>query len=176
MNEMQNLYRPNAGIMLFNKQGKVFVARRKDLPVNQNSLNLIHPWQMPQGGIDKGEDPRAAAIRELREETSVVSARIIEEIPDWLSYDFPADLAKKLLKGKYIGQKQKWFAMLFTGQDREINIHKPDGGRQKPEFCEWRWEDLSMLPELIVPFKRELYRKVVTHFSHIPEKIRAGNI
>ncbi len=135
MTNPKKLYRPNAGVMLFNRDGKVFVAQRKDLPINPAAPHMVHPWQMPQGGIDKGENPETAAIRELREETSVVSTRAIGEFPNWLSYDFPTDLAKKLLKGKYIGQRQKWFVMLFIGDESEINIHQPDGGKHKAEFC-----------------------------------------
>lgn len=176
MTNANKLYRPNAGIMLFNREGKIFVAQRKDLPIDPTAPHLVHAWQMPQGGIDKGEQPGSAAIRELREETSVVSTKLIGEVPKWLSYDFPADLAKKLLKGKYIGQKQKWFAMLFTGEETEINIHQPDGGKHKAEFCAWRWEDLAKLPDLIVPFKREIYLELTNYFADIPQKIRHGEI
>lgn len=165
-------YRPNAGVMLFNRQGKVWVGQRKDMP----KITMPHPWQMPQGGIDKGEDPFKAAVRELREETSVVSAKLITPAKNWLEYDFPADLSKKLLKGKYRGQRQQWYAMLFVGSDTEIDIHTPDNGRHKAEFCEWRWEKLENLPDLIVPFKRDIYLELVSQFANIPKNILQGNI
>lgn len=174
MNTSENSkpYRPNAGVMLFNRHGKVWVGQRKDMP----SISMPNPWQMPQGGIDEGEDPFQAAVRELREETSIVSARLIAPANNWLKYDFPSDLSRKLLKGKYRGQRQKWFAMLFFGNDSEINIHAPDGGKHKAEFCEWRWEKLESLPDLIVPFKREIYLQLVSQFGKIPNDILKGNI
>ncbi|HHB82236.1 MAG TPA: RNA pyrophosphohydrolase [Devosia sp.] len=165
-------YRPNAGVMLFNKQGLVFVGQRNDIPNTQ----MPHPWQMPQGGIDKGEDPFAAAKRELREETSVTSASLIAPAKDWVCYDFPPGLSKKLMKGKYCGQKQMWYAMLFTGPESEINILEPDGGKHKSEFSHWRWEELEKLPDLIVPFKRDIYMQLIDWFSHIPADIRNGKI
>ena len=118
---------------------------------------------MPQGGIDKRETPIDAAFRELEEETSVTSASFVGEVPGWLTYDLPEDLLGIALKGKYRGQKQRWFAMRFTGKEREINIQPRRG--HKAEFDQWRWEDLDRLPGLIVPFKRKIYENVVTAFE-----------
>ena len=118
---------------------------------------------MPQGGIDKRETPVDAAFRELEEETSVTSASLIGEVPGWLTYDLPENLLGIALKGKYRGQKQRWFAMRFTGKEREINIQPRRG--HKAEFDQWRWEDLDRLPGLIVPFKRKIYENVVTAFA-----------
>ncbi len=170
-------YRPCAGVALFNKEGKVFVGRRNDLPASELAGQKIqYPWQMPQGGIDRNEDALTAAIRELREETSVVSAQLITEAESWLTYDFPPEVAKKLMKGKFRGQRQMWFAMLFTGDDSEINILAPDGGAHKPEFYEWRWEKLENLPDLVIPFKHEIYVQLAQWFADIPQKIRLGEI
>ncbi|MCF6301924.1 MAG: RNA pyrophosphohydrolase [Devosiaceae bacterium] len=158
--------------MLFNKKGKVFVGQRNDIP----DVQMPHPWQMPQGGIDKGEDPLSAAMRELREETSVTSVQLIAPAKDWLQYDFPPELSNKLMKGKYCGQKQMWYAMLFTGPEREIDILEPDGGAHRAEFCQWRWESLENLPGLIVPFKRDIYLQLTDWFGHIPADIQSGKI
>jgi len=118
---------------------------------------------MPQGGIDECEKPFAAALRELHEETNVSSVEFLAEAPLWLSYDLPPE-SKKRWSGKYIGQTQRWFALRFLGQDSEIDIHAPAGGAHKPEFDQWRWEKLSTLPDLIVPFKRQVYLDVVEAF------------
>jgi len=159
-------YRPCVGIMLINPQGLVFVGRRKSKRPPEAGLNG-HEWQMPQGGIDSGETPLNAALRELREETSVRNASLLAESPQWLSYDLPTDLSKKSWKGRYRGQTQKWFALSFTGKDSEIEIDAPDGGKHRAEFDAWRWEKLSRLPELIVPFKREVYVQVCAQFAHL---------
>ena len=168
-------YRPNAGITLFNRDGKVFVARRNDLPKIPQLDTLPHPWQMPQGGIDANEDPLVAAKRELFEETSVKSTRLLATAPQWLTYDFPPEIAGQLLKGNYAGQKQMWYAMLFTGDDDEINILTPGDGRHKAEFCEWRWEDLEKTPDLIVPFKRHIYVQLVDWFGELANTIPKQN-
>jgi putative (di)nucleoside polyphosphate hydrolase len=118
---------------------------------------------MPQGGIDEGEDPFEAALRELYEETSIRSIRRLGEVEGWLKYDIPRDIAGQAWKGKYRGQKQKWFALRFTGNESEIDIATPGGGH-KPEFVEWRWEKLENTPALIVPFKRGVYDDVVRNF------------
>jgi putative (di)nucleoside polyphosphate hydrolase len=133
-----------------------------------------HEWQMPQGGIDPHEDPYRAALRELREETSIVSVSLLAEAPGWYAYDLPADIAGEAWKGRYKGQAQKWFAFRFDGDDSEINVLAPAGGH-KAEFDAWRWEDLEATPELIVPFKSGVYRQVVQTFAWIPAKIALAN-
>jgi len=147
-------YRPCVGVMLVNMDGKVFVAQRID--------NRAEAWQMPQGGIDPGEDPRTAAIRELGEETGLLPehVEIIGQTQDELFYDLPADLVPKLWGGKYRGQRQTWFLMRFLGTDADIAIDTPH-----PEFSEWKWIMPAVLPDVIVPFKRKLYRDVLKHFS-----------
>lgn len=120
---------------------------------------------MPQGGIDAGEEPYDAAIRELYEETNVRSVALLGEIGDWLSYDIPTPLAGLAWKGRYVGQRQRWFAFRFTGEESEIDVERPGGGKHKPEFGAWRWERLERVPELIVPFKRNVYEQVVKAFS-----------
>lgn len=145
-------YRPCVGIMLVNNQGNVFVAKRIDM--------ISEAWQMPQGGIDEGEDALPAALREMQEEIGTDKAEVIAQSKEWLAYDLPADLVPKMWGGKYRGQKQKWFLLRFTGSDSDINIHT-----QHPEFSEWRWADMHTLPDIIVPFKRELYAKLVAEFS-----------
>ncbi len=119
---------------------------------------------MPQGGIDDGEKPYPAALRELYEETSIKSVEKLGEIRDWLTYDIPKKIGSKAWKGKYRGQKQKWYALRFTGKDSEIDVENPGGGHD-PEFVEWRWEPMENLPDLVVPFKRETYERVVKAFS-----------
>lgn len=156
------VYRACVGIALFNRAGRVFVGRRS---AGTDSKSLSHAWQMPQGGIDPGETPLEAATRELYEETNVRSVALIEEAPDWLSYDIPTPLAGLAWKGRYRGQRQRWFAFRFTGEDSEINVERPGEGRHKPEFGDWRWERLERVPELIVPFKREVYEQVAATFS-----------
>lgn len=153
-------YRPCVGLAVFNATGRVFIGRRLGGPEH---VDAIHSWQMPQGGIDEGEDPFEAALRELYEETNIRSIRRLGEVEGWLKYDIPRDIAGQAWKGKYRGQKQKWYALRFTGDEREIDIANPGGGH-KPEFVEWRWEKLENTPELIVPFKRRVYDDVVKSF------------
>jgi putative (di)nucleoside polyphosphate hydrolase len=129
---------------------------------------------MPQGGIDKGEDPAATALRELYEETSIRSVSPLDEIKDWVYYDLPDEMLGIGLKGKYRGQRQRWFAYLFVGKDDEIDVLSPGGGKHPAEFDTWRWEALERLPELIVPFKRKAYEEVVAHFRELPDKVRRG--
>jgi putative (di)nucleoside polyphosphate hydrolase len=154
-------YRPCAGLTVINRQGLVFIGRRADGPEH---VDETHVWQMPQGGIDPGEEPYPAALRELREETSIRSVEKLGEIEGWVTYDIPREILGQALKGRYRGQKQKWYALLFTGDDSEIDIANPDGGHE-PEFIDWRWEPMKNLPELVVPFKRESYERVVGEFS-----------
>ncbi len=156
-------YRPCVGVMLVNPQGLVFVGRRKNKRQPEH-VAPGHEWQMPQGGIDPGEEPYAAALRELREETNVRSVELMAEAPDWYSYDLPNNVARKSWRGGYRGQTQKWFALRFTGEESEIDIHDPGPGH-KPEFDAWRWEEAARLPDLIIPFKREVYEQVVAAFA-----------
>lgn len=162
-------YRPCAGIALFNAEGRVFVARRRP-DKGPEYRDKVFEWQMPQGGIDPGEDPYNAALRELYEETSIRSTRLLAEAPDWYNYDLPVDTLGKALKGRYRGQTQKWFALRFIGQDDEINVLSPGGGQHKPEFVDWRWEHLERMPELVIPFKRGVYEQVVRAFSGLADK------
>jgi putative (di)nucleoside polyphosphate hydrolase len=154
-------YRPCAGMMVFNRDGLVFVGRRSSGPEH---IDLTHVWQMPQGGIDENEDPYRAALRELYEETNMRSVEKLGEIADWLAYDIPRELVGEAWGGRYRGQKQKWYALQFTGNDGEINIANPAGGHE-PEFIDWRWVNLSELPDLVVPFKRQAYERVVAEFK-----------
>jgi putative (di)nucleoside polyphosphate hydrolase len=145
-------YRDGVGIMLLNRDGLVFVAKRIDM--------TSEAWQMPQGGIDAGETPLQAAWRELKEETGTDRAVLIKESPKWHSYDLPAELISKIWGGRFRGQRQKWFAMRFTGQDSDINIET-----EHPEFSEWKWVEMGRLPDIIVPFKRSLYQELVDEFK-----------
>ncbi|TDI57754.1 MAG: RNA pyrophosphohydrolase [Alphaproteobacteria bacterium] len=144
-------YRLCAGMMVINNDGLVFVGARLD--------NKADAWQMPQGGIDEGEDPRQAALRELREEIGTDKVTILAESENWLTYDLPDELYGKMWKGRYGGQKQKWFLMQFTGTDADINIET-----EHPEFRAWEWAAIDTLPERIVPFKVDLYRQVIALF------------
>lgn len=150
-------YRPCVGIMVLNRDGLIWLGRRSDNKHNKPEGGGSW-WQMPQGGIDAGEDPATAARRELFEETRIRSAEIIGEHPDWLNYDLPRDIIGKKWGGRYRGQTQKWFAMRFLGDDSEVDIAHPD---HEVEFDEWRWARRSELMDLIVPFKAEVYQKVL---------------
>jgi len=156
-------YRRSAGVTLVNRDGAVFIGRRKK---SREGLVVGHEWQMPQGGIDEGEEPYDAALRELFEETNVSSASLIAEAPQWLSYDLP-DNARGRWRGRYRGQTQKWFLMRFEGEDSEIDIERPAGGAHAPEFDAWRWERLEALPSIVVPFKRRVYEDVVAAFAEL---------
>jgi putative (di)nucleoside polyphosphate hydrolase len=158
MTDLENLpYRPCAGIMLANRDGKIFVGKRVD------SISNI-AWQMPQGGIDEGEDPQEAALRELEEETGIsrdlvdVIARSKEEH----FYDLPEELVGKLWKGKWRGQRQHWFLLRFKGEDSDVNI-----ATEHQEFTEWRWADPESLPQMIVPFKKRIYEALVAEFAEL---------
>jgi len=152
-------YRPCVGLAVINPAGRVFIGRRSSGPEH---IDETHVWQMPQGGIDPGEDPWPAALRELYEETSIRSVEKLGEIADWLAYDIPRDIVGGAWGGKYRGQTQKWYALRFTGDDREVDILDPGG--HDPEFIAWRWEHIERLPELVVPFKRATYERVVREF------------
>ncbi len=156
-------YRRCVGIMVVNNEGKVWIGRRNDLKDPQTEGVL---WQMPQGGIDDGEDPWDAAQRELLEETNISSIRLIAESPDWYAYDLPDEALGRALKGRYRGQTQKWFAVRFEGSEAEIDIENPGGGH-KPEFDQWRWAELNEIPGLIIPFKRPVYDQVVAAFRDV---------
>ena len=151
-------YRKNVGIMVINGDGLVWAGRRSD--------RFREAWQMPQGGIDKGEDDQAAALRELEEEIGLSADKVdvVAESDGWLTYDLPHDVVPKIWKGRYRGQEQKWFLLRFEGADDEINIET-----EHPEFVEWRWMQARTLPEHVVPFKREVYEQVLAQFSeHLP--------
>ena len=158
-------YRPCIGVALFNHAGLVWIGRRADAPGEAEGAGTW--WQMPQGGIDEGEDTYRAALRELDEETSVRSVSLIHEAPGWFTYDLPPGLIGQSWGGRYRGQKQKWFALRFEGKESEIDVFHPGGGKHSAEFSEWRWEKLERLPELIVPFKRPVYEEVVAAFRDI---------
>jgi putative (di)nucleoside polyphosphate hydrolase len=151
-------YRPNVGAVLFNQNGLIFVARRANMP---NAEGPAGGWQLPQGGIDDGEDPRVAVFRELEEEIGTRNAEIIAEHPDWLTYDLPPGLLGIAWRGKYRGQRQRWFAMRFLGQDSDIRLDLDP----HPEFDAWRWAPLTDLPSLAVPFKRAIYEVLAVSFA-----------
>ena len=146
--------RTGVGIVVLNSQNKVFVGKRKDNPFDK--------WQMPQGGVDSGEALLDAMKRELLEETSIINIKVLKEFDQWLEYELPEDLIGKIWKGKYRGQKQKWFVVKFLGNDSEINVNTTN-----PEFIEWKWIDISLLPDLIVRFKKHVYKKVLIELKKI---------
>ncbi len=156
--------RQAVGIILAKEDGKIWTGKRKiGIGVRPKEKNL---WQMPQGGIDQGETAEEAAFRELEEETGSRNAEIIMCLDDWLQYDLPNELIGKALGGKYKGQKQKWFLMLFKGKDNDFNLNK-----YVAEFDEWAWRDIEEMPNLVVDFKKNLYLQLVKEFSPIKEKI-----
>ena len=140
--------RLGVGIIVLNKENKVFVGKRKDNPTNK--------WQMPQGGVDRGENLINAMKRELKEETSIRSIEILKELEGWTEYELPDYLLEKIWRGKYRGQKQKWFIVRFLGKDEEINLKTTH-----PEFIEWQWLDIENLPSVIVHFKKKVYEKLL---------------
>ena len=150
-------YRPCVGIMLFNDEGKVFVGKRID--------QTVEGWQMPQGGIDKGETPEKAALRELMEEVGTDKAEIVGEMQDWVTYDLPPHLVGVAFRGKYKGQRQKWFALRFTGKDADINLTA-----HEPEFSAFQWVSPDALPDLIVPFKRHTYKQVLAALGPLAKR------
>ena len=151
-------YRPNVGAVLFNPAGLVLVARRADLP---NAEAPAGGWQLPQGGIDEGENPREAVLRELAEEIGTDRAEVIDEHDEWLAYDLPAELIGVALRGKYRGQRQRWFALRFLGTDNDIRLDLDP----RPEFDAWRWAPLADLPSLAIPFKRPIYEVLARSFA-----------
>jgi putative (di)nucleoside polyphosphate hydrolase len=152
-------YRRGVGLVLFNADGLVWAGRRIDQKGDA--------WQMPQGGIDDGETPEQAALRELEEEIGTGRAEIIAQSKDWLTYELPPELVGVAWKGRYRGQKQKWFALRFTGADSDISIET-----EHPEFAEWRWVEFDQLVELIVPFKRDLYVQITAEFADLAKTLR----
>jgi len=151
-----SLYRPNVGVVLINRDGLVWYGRRA-------GSDAEHRWQFPQGGIDDGEDFEAAAIRELHEETGVTSVELLESTPGWIAYDFPPDYGGSKQARGFKGQRQRWFAFRFTGEDTEVNLEL----HGEVEFDAWRWGRLSEAADLIVPFKRDAYRQVTEAFRHL---------
>jgi len=155
-------YRPCVGAMVLNNSGKVWIGQRiKEGNTEYSGSPKL--WQMPQGGIDEGEKPQTAALRELYEETGIASVELLAKTDDWLTYDLPEAMWGIGLKGKYRGQKQKWFVYRFEGDESEIRINPPPDGHSA-EFNDWRWTDIEELPELIVEFKRGIYEELVTRF------------
>lgn len=156
--EPQDGYRPCVGVALFNRHGLVFIGARNGL------ADTAYAWQMPQGGIDTGEEPLAAARRELQEETGVRSATLLGHYPGWLAYDLPEEMIRPKWRGRWRGQTQSWFAFRLDGPDSEIDIdHGHDG--QPPEFSAWRWERLEATPALVVPFKQAVYEEIARYFA-----------
>ncbi|AIK95957.1 hypothetical protein ID47_03200 [Candidatus Paracaedibacter acanthamoebae] len=156
-------YRLGVGMMIVNYSGKVLICQRADM----SKTNYAEAWQMPQGGIDFGEDPYAAALRELKEEIGTCHVSLIAETKDWLSYDFPEPLAKTLWGGRFVGQKQKWFLFRYEGYESDINLNTPH-----PEFIDFKWVESYELPDLIVDFKKDLYRNIVHYFTPILQSIK----
>lgn len=154
---LEQSYRPGVGIVLFNRNGHVLIAERLDNPDS---------WQMPQGGIDAGEAPEIAVFREMEEEIGTRNAEIIGMMKDWIYYDLPPALSKKLWGGKYLGQRQKWIALKFLGQDSDINLET----HTHPEFSRWKWVPLGTLPDYAVPFKRAVYERLIKEFAQFALK------
>ena len=151
-------YRRGVGLALFNRAGLVFAAQRIDTPGEA--------WQMPQGGIDRGESPEAAALRELKEEIGTDKAEIVAQLDEWLSYDLPTEIAGRVWRGGFRGQTQKWFALAFTGSDADINLET-----ETPEFKQWRWMPLDAVAKAIVAFKRPIYERVAKEFAAVAERL-----
>jgi putative (di)nucleoside polyphosphate hydrolase len=157
--DILDYYRPGVGIVLMNADGMVFVGERLDNP---------GAWQMPQGGIDDGEKPETAVFREMKEEIGTDKARIMAVMEDWITYDIPAKTARKLWGGKYRGQKQKWIALEFTGEDSDIDLEAD----KHPEFGQWKWVPINELLKYVVRFKRDVYKRVIKEFAHCAEELQ----
>jgi putative (di)nucleoside polyphosphate hydrolase len=155
-------YRPNVGALLFNREGRVFIGHRAAFEVVDR---VSGGWQLPQGGIDADEDPRAAVLRELAEEIGTDAAEIIAEVPEWLTYDFPPDIVRRL-GNRHRGQRQKWFALRFLGTDDMIRLDADP----HPEFNAWRWAEIAELPALAVAFKRPIYERLACEFAHLGQE------
>lgn len=155
-------YRSNVGAVLFNRQGQVFVARRANFP---NAEGPAGGWQLPQGGIDPDENPADAVLRELAEEIGTDKSELIGEHPDWLTYDLPANLIGIALRGRYRGQRQRWFALRFTGEDTDIRLDADP----HPEFDAWRWAKIAELPSLAVVFKKPIYKILMASFARFAQ-------
>jgi putative (di)nucleoside polyphosphate hydrolase len=172
-------YRLGVGMMVVNHKGQVLVCKRvdggqgEDQGVNQESIpaETANPWQMPQGGIEFDEDPYGAALRELTEEIGTAQVSLIAKVDEWLSYDFPKPLAKKLWGGRFIGQKQKWFLLRYEGYESDINLNTAH-----PEFSDFKWVDPADLPQLIVDFKKDLYRDLLERLNPTLEKLKRESI
>ena len=160
--------RPCAGVALFNAEGRVWVGRRRPRWARRFPDYADGIWQLPQGGINKGERPQDAAFRELKEETGVTNAEFLAEIPGWLSFELPRELVGVALKGRFSGQRLRWFAMRFGGNEAEIDIERK--GSMKPEFDAWRWADLDEVPGLAVSFRRPIYEIVASRFAPFARK------
>ena len=153
-------YRQCAGIVLFNYTGMVLVGKRID--------QITEAWQMPQGGIDENEEPLEAALRELEEEINTANVEILAESKNWYKYDLPSNLRKKLWKGKYRGQNQKWFAMKYLGEDNQIQPQSVE----KPEFSDWKWIDIEDLPRVAISFKQDIYHSISIEFYEISKSLK----
>lgn len=154
-------YRPGVGALVFNRRGKVLVARRRDI--------ASEAWQLPQGGVDPGEDIRDAVLREVTEELGTGRLEVLAESHDWHTYDLPDELVGKSFKGRYRGQRQRWYALLFTGSDEEIDC----AAVEKPEFSDWKWAAIEELPSMAVSFKRRVYEALVKEFKPLAERLAA---
>ncbi len=164
MNKETLPYRPGVGALVFNRRGEVLVARRNDI--------ASEAWQLPQGGVDPGEDIRHAVLREVEEELGTAKLEVLAESHDWHTYDLPDELIGKAFKGRYRGQRQRWYALLFTGSDAEIDCV----GVTSPEFAAWKWAAIDELPGMAVSFKRRVYESLVAEFRPLADRLAGGQL